>query len=229
LAERPTDALLRELADDLAPVRRIPRLRSVALAAIAGCGVMAGLNTWLTGWPLPFLAAGLPSRELSFVATLAGLALAAAGALTAALAGAVPGRGVAARAGRWTAAIGVALALVGAVWWALGAGAMEKTMPLASCVGCASHALLLAVAPALIVGLFIGHTLARRPLALCTFAATGAVALGAWLIHASCTDTGALHVALGHVAGPLGLGLMLALPLTWLARRRHGTVAEARD
>lgn len=229
MAERPTDALLRELADDLAPVKRIPRLRSVALVAIAGCGVMAGLNTWLTGWPLPFLAAGLPSRELSFLATLAGLALAAAGALTAALAGAVPGRSVAARAGRVTAAIGVALALVGAVWWALGAGAMEKTMPLASCVGCASHALLLALPPALIVGLFIGYTLARRPVALCAFAATGALALGAWVIHASCTDGGALHVAIGHVAGPLGLALMLALPLSWLARRRLGTVAEARD
>jgi len=55
------------------------------------------------------------------------------------------------------------------------------------------------------------------------------LALGAWVIHASCTDGGALHVAIGHVAGPLGLALMLALPLSWLARRRLGTVAEARD
>ena len=229
MAERPTDTLLSELTDGLVPVRQIPRLRSVALVALAACGVSAGLNTLLTGWPLPLVGSGLPSSELSFLLTLAGLPLASAGALTAALAGAVPGRDIAERAGRGMAGVGVALALGGGVWWALGAGAMETSMPIASCVGCASHALFLALPPALIVGLFLGYTMARRPLALSVFAATGAVALGAGVIHASCTDGGALHVAVGHVAGPLALGLLLALPLWWLARRRLGSAAEARD
>ena len=222
MSDRPTDALLRELSEDLEPVQPIPRLRTVALLAVALSLVLAGINTLMTGWPFPFSAAGLPFGELSFVATLSGLGLAAAGALAAALAGAVPGRDVAARAGRVMAALGVALAVVGAICWALWAGRMEPAIPVDSCIGCASHAFMLALPPALVVGVFLGRALARRPLVLAAFAALGAVSLGAGLIHAACTDGGSLHVAVGHVGGPLALTLLLVGPLAWLARRGSG-------
>lgn len=227
MSERPTDALLRELTGDLKPVRPIARLRSVGLIALVACAAMAGANALLTGWPLPFLGAGLPSREGSFLLTLGGLALAAAGALSAALAGAVPGRDVTARAGCFAAVAGVAVASGGAVWWLLTAGVMEPVLPLGSCIGCASHALMLALAPALVVGLFLGRALVRRPLALSAFAATGALMLGAWLVHASCRDGGALHVALGHVAAPLLLAAVLTLPLAWWARQCARTELDA--
>ncbi len=229
MTDRPTDALLRELTHDLEPVRRIPSLRSAALLALVSCAVAAGLHSAATDRPFPLLAAGLPWSEGSFLVTLGGLALASGGALAAALAGAVPGRDVASRAGRLTAAAGVTLAVGGAAWWLLVADAMETSFSLASCVGCASHALLLALPPALVVGLFLGHALARRPRTLSAFAAMGALALGACVTHASCTDGGALHVALSHVAAPLVLAMLLALPLSWWVRHRAGSATDARD
>lgn len=229
MSDRQTDTLLRELTDDLQPVRRIPRLRSVALLAVGGGVAAAAINTAITGWPFPFTTGRLPSGEGSFLMTLAGLVLAAGGALVAALAGAVPGRDVAARSGRLSAVVGVALAVGGATWWALITGAKEAVLPLGSCFGCASHALALALPPALVVGFFLGRALARRPLALSVFAAIGALALGAGFVHASCTDGGALHVALGHVVAPLVLAPFLAWPLSWLARRGAGPVLAVRD
>jgi len=229
LSDRRTETLVRELTDDLQPVRRIPRLRTVALLVLAVGGAAAAANTAITGWPFPLVTARLPSGEGSFLMMLAGLALAAGGALVAALAGAVPGRDVAARSGRLSAVVGVALAVGGATWWALMTGAKEAVLPLSSCFGCASHALALALPPALVVGLFLGRALARRPLALSAFAATGVLALGAGFVHASCTDGGALHVALGHVVAPLVLAPLLAWPLSWLASRGAEPVPAVRD
>ena len=54
---------------------------------------------------------------------------------------------------------------------------------------------------------------------LAGFAVLGAVTFGAWMVQASCTDGGALHVALGHVFAPLAMALVVMLPISWLARR----------
>jgi len=119
--------------------------------------------------------------------------------------------------------------VLGAVWWALTAGRMEASLPVESCVGCASHALMFALPPALVVGVFLGRAPARHPFTLAAFAALGAVALGAGLIQASCIDGGSLHVAVGHVGAPLVLALLLVGPIAWLARRRAQPATDARD
>ena len=47
----------------------------------------------------------------------------------------------------------------------------------------------------------------------------GALAFGSWMVQTSCTNGGALHVALGHIGAPLAMALVVMLPIAWLARR----------
>ena len=119
MALRDTEGLVRELARDLEPVRRIPRLRVVAVfLALAALG-LAGVAVALLGLR-PDVRAG--TAHAPYLGIVAGLGLFSVAGLAAALGASVPGREALARSGL------VALAAALAVWMAafavqLGAGA----------------------------------------------------------------------------------------------------------
>ena len=218
MSDRSTESLLRELSRDLEPVRPIPRLHRVALGAVGALVGVLALHA-LVGGGLPGLVPGVAWGDGAYWVVLIGLTLVAAGPLGTALTGAVPGRESAARSGRVVALLGAGLLGSGGVWWLVASGAPEPAWPLASSLGCAGRAAGLALAPGAVLGLFLGRAMARRPLVRATWASVGAVALGAIVVHTTCPDGGTLHVPLGHCVAPWLAALVLAFPLSLVARR----------
>ncbi len=217
MTERSSEALLRELARGLEPVRRIPRLRA-GLAAALGLWLVALAAHQALGFPSPRLDAGA-WRSLSFLAVLAGLALLAGGGVLAALAAAVPGREHLGRAARGGALLGLALA-AGAAATAAGGGLAAGLGPaFGTSAGCLLRAAALGLAPALAAAVFAARALPRRPLLTAAIAGLGGVGLGALAVHLSCAEGNALHVLLGHALAPLLAAALLALPLAALLRR----------
>ncbi len=220
MSSRATETLLRELARELEPVQPIPKLRSAAIAVV-GLWLIAALVEGWTGGPPPAIA----GRNLAFLGVLLGLILASAGAILAALAGAVPGR---ADEARWGGALAVAGLVVAAAvsFWAV--AQVEPTVsgvPWATSLACIRRATVLGILPALLVCAFLARAWVRRPLVGAGLAATGCVALGSVAVHASCPAGAGLHVLLGHAFAPLVTTAILALPLAGLVVyfvRRHG-------
>lgn len=212
-----TESLLRDLACDLAPVRPIPPLRAPALLAVGALAVGVSVQV-MAGGRAPGFAPGVAWSDAAHLVLFVGLGLAGLGCLSAALAGAVPGRERLARAGRMLAWFAAGLVAAGSVAWIRASGAPESGLPISSSLGCAGRAALLGIVPGVILGLFLGRALPRRPWILAIWAAVAALALGALVVHASCANGGALHVPLGHGVVPGLLALALALPLGVLAR-----------
>jgi len=221
-----TEELAAQLAHDLAPVKPIPRLR-VAAAAILALWLAAEVTTAsLTGrWP--------HLREAAFwsspvaIGILLGLGLAAAGALVAALAGAVPGRERLARFG-WSTAGAACIALIGCGCWAIGAGEREAGAGLvAGSASCVAHALVLAVPAALAASVYLSRGAPHHRWISAGAAAAGAAGLGALAVHATCRDASGFHLLLGHCLTPLLAGLLFALPLAWLSARWSRTAPES--
>lgn len=218
MSERSTESLLRELPRGLEKVRPIPRLRSM-LALTLGAFALALLADVLLGHPVPLLAPGVAWGDPVFVAVLAGLLLTAAGGIPAALAGAVPGREGAARWGLGVALLGALMAAGSGLWALARADAAGASPALSASLQCGGRASALGVVPALLLCLFLARAFERRPLLGAGLGATGALALGAVAVHASCADGRALHVLLGHWVTPTAVALVLALPLSLLVRR----------
>jgi hypothetical protein len=213
-----TEPLLRELAQELQPVRPIPRLRSVA-AGVLLIWLLALFADWMFGGPSPRFAEAELWREPAFLLVLAGLLCTAVGATLAALAGAVPGREGEARIGIAVGIGGLALATASGVWAVAGKGAGTELPALATSLDCVSRATALGIAPALVACAFLARALVRTPRAGAAAAAVGCAALGAVAVHASCPYGGALHVLLGHSFAPFFAALVLAFPLAALVRR----------
>ena len=98
-------SLIQELAANLSPVQRIPRLRRVAGWALLLAAATTALGLLVLGQRSDLL--GLIGRDLGFSAALGGLALVAVGGVLGGLAAAVPGREPLARLGLGLALAGV--------------------------------------------------------------------------------------------------------------------------
>jgi hypothetical protein len=216
MSERSTEQLIHDLAQDVSPVRRIPALRAVMTAVVAGWAI-AVAGTWIFGSPLLDFVRSIPWGDPEFASVLVGLSLIAVGATLAALAIAVPGREKVATASGGVALIGVALALGGGLW-AVFSAPSQGAANLTGCLVCMSHAGALALLPGLVVSLFLVWAYARRPLLGAGFAAAGTVALGGLVVHISCRGAGALHMLLGHALAPVLFGFALAVPIGLLVR-----------
>jgi len=145
--------------------------------------------------------------------------VAAAGAVVAALASAVPGREPLARAGRIGAA-SAAVWSIGCGLWAVVGGAGEPAASLfAGSASCLAHALVLAIPAALAVGFYLSRGAPQHRLFASGVAAAGAAGLGAVAVHATCSVAGGFHLLLGHCLTPIVAGLLFALPLAALVRR----------
>jgi len=216
VSRTPTDDLIRDLARGLLPVRRVPRLRRVLgtamLAAAAGGalflsarGVRSDLVTQLAG-------------DAWFRALAMALLLGAIGAPLAATAASVPGR-------RGVGAFGLACVGIGAI--VAGVTALEIAAhgmprpPAPGDVTCLLRALVLAVAPGLVLLFFAARAAPRSALAVGALAAAAAAAFGALAVHVSCPSPDPAHWGWGHGAAPV-LAVLAAAPAfaVILARRR---------
>lgn len=212
-----TARLVDGLARDLRPVRRLPRLRSVACALVGLWGAVAGLVLWGTGarGDLP----GLLLVDPLYAAVLAGLLTAAIGGSLAALASGVPGRQRAVRVGGAVALGGLAVAL-GACVAGLVAEHAAPGWPTATDRTCFRHATLFGLAPAVALLAFALRGWVERPLRAALATVVGGSAVGAAILHLVCpAPVAPAHLLLGHVLVPVALGLAGALPLGAALRR----------
>ena len=214
---RKTERLVRELARDLAAVRRIPRLRVVALVLTAGALCLAALVVAALGLR-PDVRAGTASA--SYLGIVAGLGLFSLGGLAAALGASVPGRELLARVG--LAALAAALAIwMAALFAQLGGGARLGPLDgawLRTSARCLLIATGVGLLPALALLRFVGSAFAVNPRVAVGVGAAGMVAFGSLSVHLTCSADEILHVASAHLIGPLVMGTLLGL-LLGVARR----------
>jgi len=215
---RSTDDLVQQLVHNLPPVKPIARLR-VAAAGIVALWVAAVVATgWMTGaWPRIGEAA-FWSDPIT-VAILLGLTGAAAGAVVAALASAVPGRESLARAGRISAGTAVVWSVGWGLWAVVGGESETAASLFAGSASCLVHALVLAVPAALAASFYLSRGAPQHRLFASGVAAAGAAGLGALAVHATCSVAGGFHLLLSHCLTPVIAGLLFALPLAGLIRR----------
>jgi hypothetical protein len=212
----PAEGLIRQLAEDLEPVRRVPRLR-VSLGAVLVLMVGLGALVLLASGPREQLWQAL-SGDACFGGVFAGLLLAALAGSTAGLAGGVPGREWVFRIGGVVAILG----LLGAVFvsgfftalrgWASGSDPASDGM-------CFEHVVLFGALPALALAGLVVRGWVQRPLATAGLMLVGGLALGGLVVQATCTFSGARHLFVGHVSPLWVLALIGAVPLALLLRR----------
>jgi hypothetical protein len=215
---RSTEDLSQQLVRDLSPVKPIARLRVAASLVVALSVAAAAAMGWMTGdWPR-FGEAAFWSDPIT-VAVLLGLMVAAAGAVVAALASAIPGREPLARAG-WISAGTAAVWVIGCGLWAVVGGESEfAASPLHWSASCFMYALVLAIPAALAASFYLSRGAPQRRLIASGAAAAGAAGLGAVVVHATCDAAGGFHLLLGHCLTPIVAGLLFALPLAKLVGR----------
>lgn len=216
MTRRSSEALLRELAEDLRPVRPIPRLRSIvasiALLAFAGAATLL----WRKGLRPDLIP--VATGDAIYDAVAIGMAAIGSGALVAGVAACVPGRErTASRAVRW-AILGAALAFLVVP---LGVAATQRHAlrpPDVADFACVVSGLAvsgLAAAACLV----FGWRTAPRSLALAAaLAAAGASAVGAIAVHAVCPSPEASHWLWGHACVPVVAGLLAFAAATAIRR-----------
>jgi hypothetical protein len=183
-------------------VRPIPPLRA-AVAAVTGTGLAVIGVGWLFGTHLPRDRADSAWSDPLFLVILVGLALAAIGAISSALASAVPGRERAARAGFRIGVLGLSFTL-GSGLWGIARNAFAFALgDLSTYAACLASALALGLASCVVACVLIGRADMRRPNASAALAIAGSVALGAVAVHASCPAGDALHQLVAHASAPL--------------------------
>jgi len=210
MTERSTQDLIQELAADLRPVRRLPRLRVAAAGVLAAwlLGVVASVSL---GGPALSLGVG----DAASLVILAGLLIAGVAGPCAALAAAIPGRDAVVRRAGALLVAGLVLAVGGALALLLRAGVGTG----AGGSSCASRAALLAIAPGLVALAFVARACVLRRAVEAWTLPLGCLALGAMAVHVSCVAGDPLHVLLGHVLAPVALAALLGFAFgAWLGR-----------
>ncbi len=213
----PTRDLIRDLANDLAPVKALPRVRFVAAAVlllwlaigVVGVAVQGLAPTFWQTLTMPVSAGGI----------FAGLLIAGIGGVLAALALAVPGRERLARAAFALGGAGMAIAAGVGIALIARSPLVEWRMPEAHDLPCLITALVVGLVPALALGWFGGRAAPFRPLAIAIAAATGAAALGGSVAQATCAADDPIHLMLSHVIVPAVGAFAFALPLLIAIRR----------
>jgi len=214
-----TEQLVEDLARGVAPVSPLPRLRTVLLA-VFGVWALAFAAMLLFGSGSAIPDGAVPHADPRFLAIGIGVGIFAVGAMLRALAGAVPGRETAARAGARVAATGLCLLALASVWVLVG-GLEGGDLDLGGSLMCMGHAVMLALLPLVGVSLFLVRAYARKPLLAAAFAATGTIGLGALAVHVSCHAGSWLHILLGHAFAPFAVGCALAVPIGFVLRTRN--------
>ncbi|MBW2419346.1 MAG: DUF1109 family protein [Deltaproteobacteria bacterium] len=212
---RHSERLIRAMAQDCAPVRRVPRLfflagglavvwLAILVIAVTSMGGREGLWAALSG-------------DLLFGGVCAGLALGAMGGAAAGLAGSLPDQEALLRGGGWLAVVGIA--------WAVGVAGAHVIAPGASQAGmstsgtCIARAALFGALPAFALTSLALRGWVARPLVAAAVVLLGGAALGSLVVTIACPFEGAVHMLVGHALTPMLLAGLGVLPLTWLLRR----------
>lgn len=214
---RDADRLIEQLSRELAPVRRIPRLRSAASVVLLGAALVALALLALQGARPGLIPFALP---LESSAILAGLLLVGLGGTAAALGGSVPGRERVARAGSAGLAAGLLLAAGAGFSLLLHARGLARLGLDWSGLQCLLRAGTLALVPALLLAGFVRWAAPARPLAALAAAAGGALGFGAVAVHLSCPSDEPVHLAAFHALAPVLGGVVLWALLVLLRRVR---------
>ena len=218
---RPTEALIHDLATELEPVRRVPRLRTVVALAL-GLGGASGV-AWIAFAGSQF-AAHPPELVPYYLALLATGAVAALGGICAAGASAVPGRERVQAIGTQVLVIGLLCAAAAA------AAAVASGVPPASLeaqwfaagVSCIALVALLALPCAALLFHFARRgTPERRTLAL-VLAGASAATLASVAANLSCATCDLTHAVVFHQVGPAVVGAVIAGALFALPVARRG-------
>lgn len=215
MSEEQTQRLIAQLADDLTPVRRVPRLRSIASAVLAVSALVLAYSVSRAGvrgdwWQLV-------TGDASYAAALLGISICGLAATLAALAGALPGR----EAVFWRSGVAAGLGLAFAVIAAIVSLAMHGNFAgsLHDDWGCLRSVLQLSPLPIAAVLFAASRGWVARPGLTAIAALTGATGAGAVAIHLACELGGARHILLGHVLAPVLLALVASVPAAMLLRR----------
>lgn len=203
-----TEAMIRQLAADLAPVKPLGRVRDTVLAALAISLPFYGYWLITSGVREQFRRGEMP--DFVYLVVAIALLLVAVGGLIAGLASAVPGREDDARLGGGVLFAGLTLAtLVLAAQWILGTPAILEISR--SSIQCAMAAGMLAIPSALLVARFTVRGAARHfPWAL-SLACAGAMAVSSAVVHLTCSHAEPIHLVLGHGFAPFAGGLVVLI------------------
>jgi hypothetical protein len=207
-----TSRLIEQLARDLEPVRRVPRLQHGVLAVGSLAAVSGALALILGGFraDLPRLVA----QSLPYNVLLASLALVGASGVLAVLAASIPGREVLARASLSVAVAALLTALGSAVaQLGLAASPLPAEAGLFYDAACLAHSCGVALLPACAGVALVSRGAPFRPLAIVAGTAAASVGAGAMFVHLSCDCDGLRHLLVSHAGAPLLGGLLLTLPL----------------
>lgn len=220
------EALIRELAGDLDPVRPIPRIRTVTAGVIALWFAAAATGFAVLGLR-PDLAEAMIGAP-GVAAVFAGLGLAGLGGVVASLAMGVPGREVLARTALALAILGMLIAAgIGTLLFAMSPVA-EARVPWSADLACLAVAILVGLLPAVGVVWFAGQASPFRPVIAVLAAAAGTAALGAATAQASCPHSEMRHLLVAHALAPAFGVLLLTLPLL-VALKRFARSSQGLD
>lgn len=217
---------IRELVRDLRPVRPIPALRN-EFAVVAGTALAVVFLAWRLGAFLPRAPLDSAWFDPRFLVILFGLALVAFGAISAALASAVPDRERAVRIGFRIGILGIVLMLASGLFGVARSALDLSPAAMSACAACLISALMLGFASCLVACVFIARAAMRRPNASAALAIAGSVALGAFAVHAHCSAGDAFHQLVAHAAAPL-IAVAILTPLVSVVLR-YGTRRDRLD
>ncbi len=217
---------IRELVRDLRPVRPIPPLRT-EVAVVAGTGLAVVVLGWGLGAFLPRACEDSAWSDPRFLVILVGLALVAFGAISAALASAVPDRERAVRIGIRIAALGIFLTLASGLFGVARSALELSPAAISAGAACLVSALVLGIASSGVACVFIARSAMRRPNSSAGLAVAGGVALGAIAVHAHCPVGDAFHQLFAHASAPL-IAAAILTPLVSVVLR-YGTRRDRLD
>ena len=211
-----TESLIDQLVDVLTPVRRILPLRA-ALAIVLGVwAFVLGLGL-ATRAPSPGLWETAVGSWL-LAGVLGGLVLVGFGGSAAALAARVPGRETVFKAGAALLLAGL-LAGAGVCAIALALLGFNDRCPLIADGMCLGRSVLFALPVVIGMNVLVLRGCVSRPGTTALLALAAPAALGAVVVHLTCSLDGPRHLLFGHLGAPLVLALVGALPLAMLLRR----------
>ena len=216
--EQATESLVRRLARALEPVRPIPRLWVIATLVVA-LGVLAFAADLLLGGQ-GFRPRGDPAwASPIYWVIFFGLAVAAIGGLSGAVASAVPGRRTALRFGVGAAAIGLALAIGAAMAGLRGKSGGVSADEILACLWCMGRAAEIGLLSLIAAAGFVAYAAALRLGASAALAVVGSVALGAAFVHVTCPSDDPIHHLVAHALTPVFAAATIAAPLAIVLRR----------
>ncbi len=213
------DRLISGLVDDLQPIRPLPRLRSAFAIVLAVWTAVLGIVMWTQ-------ETALGARSLLgdpiYLASFAGLFVAALGGTLSALAAGQPGRERAETSGLIVALIGLVAAAAACLVGMGGVDFTANASPGGADAMCFQKGIFLSVLPAGVILSFLVRGWASHPFRAALVAVAAAGALGGAIVHLGCDVLGPRHLLMGHLSVPVVLGLLGLYPVGALLRRLRG-------